>query len=161
MTDVVDPGTGEVLERLETAPTEVLAAFYASIRERQAQLEDMRRAVKAELQNRLAVREVAVMTAGDYEIGERHGRKSVWDGEALEAVVRDLIDAGAIQARDVTGLIRHDVSVNGHLANSLSRRLVGANKRAVEECRTWETERRAFDVVVSQPLLQPPSEGES
>lgn len=150
---VVHPRTGEVFDQLDKLPAEVLADAYVAIRERQQALEDMRRAVKAELQARLDMRGVARMTVGDFEVGESHGTRSKWDGVELERVVRDLIDAGAIDARDVTGLLRHEVVVNGHAANSLSRRMVGQNKAAVEDCRTREDERRAFDVVPSLPLI--------
>jgi hypothetical protein len=152
MSEVVNLATGELVEQLDRVPAETLAAVYAAIRTQQVRLEDMRRALKAELQNRLQVRGVARMTVGDYEVGESHGWRSKWDGQQLEAVVRDLIDAGAVSARDVAGLIRHESVVNGHAANSLSRRLVGAHKAAVEDCRTREDERRAFDVVPSLPL---------
>lgn len=153
MNEVINPATGELVAQLDQAPAETLAKVYAAIREQQVRLEDMRRALKAELQNRLEIRGVARMTVGDYEVGESHGWRSKWDGAQLEAVVRDLIDAGAVSARDVAGLIRHEAVVNGHAANSLSRRLLGANKAAVEDCRTRESERRAFDVVPSQPLI--------
>jgi hypothetical protein len=150
---VVHPASGEVLENLDTLPAEVLADAYTAIRQEQQRLEDMRRAVKAELQTRLATRGVARMVAGDYEIGETTGWRSVWDGEELERVVGDLLEAGAITLRDVGGLIRHEAKVNGNVANALSRRLVGQNKALVEDCRTREPERRAFDVVPSLPLI--------
>lgn len=150
---VMHPDTGELIDRLEAEPPELLADLYVAIREHQARLEAMRKLVKGELQNRLDMRGVAKMVVGDYEIGESHGTRSRWDGEALETVVRELIDNGAISYADVRDLIRHDTVVNGNVANALSRRLAGANKRAVEDCRTREPDRRAFDVVRSLPLV--------
>jgi hypothetical protein len=150
---IVRPDTGELLDELAAAPPEVLAEFYSAIRDEEARLKAMRESLRSELQARLAVRGVAVMTAGDYEIGVKHGRRSRWDGQELERVVRDLLDAGAVTARDVEGLLSHDVSVNGNVANSLSRRLVGAHKAAVENCRASEPTTRGFDVVRSLPLI--------
>jgi hypothetical protein len=114
----------------------------------------MRRELKAALQDRLDMRGVARMTTGEYEVGETRGWRSVWDGEQLEHVVRDLLAAGAVTPRDVQGLLHHETKVNGHQANALSRRLVGANKSAVEDCRAREQERRSFDVVASLPLVE-------
>jgi len=149
---VINPSTGELVD-LHQAPVEYVAEVYLQVREQQTRLEDMRRQLKAELQDRLEIRGVAKMVAGDYEIGESHGTRSVWDGQQLEAVVRDLLDQGVVELRDVVGLIRHDTVVNGNVANSLSRRLIGAPKQAAEDCRTREPERRAFDVVRSLPLI--------
>lgn len=153
MTEVVNPATGELVDQLDKVPAETLAELYVAVRDHQQRLENTRRALKAELQNRLEIKGVARMLVGDYEVGESHGSRSTWDGEQLEAVARDLLDAGVITSRDVAGLVRHETAVNGHVANSLSRRLVGAHKAAVEDCRTRELERRAFDVVASQPLI--------
>jgi hypothetical protein len=161
VTEVINPATGELMDRLDQAPTETLAEVYGAVRAQQVRLEDMRRALKGELQNRLEVRGVARMTVGAYEVGESHGWRSKWDGQQLEAVVRDLLDAGVITTRDVADLIRHEAVVNGHAANSLSRRLVGAHKAAVEDCRTREPERRAFDVVRSLPLTNAIEEEQS
>jgi hypothetical protein len=149
---VIHPKTGEVLDALASTPPELLADAYAAVRAEQARLELMRRALKAELEARLAIRGVAVMVVGEYEVGVKRGKRSSWDGLELERVVRELIDAGAITARDVTGLLTHGVAVDGNAANSLSRRLIGRHKAAVEACRTREPVTRGFDVVRSLPL---------
>jgi hypothetical protein len=89
VTEVINPATGELMDRLDQAPTETLAEVYGAVRAQQVRLEDMRRALKGELQNRLEVRGVARMTVGAYEVGESHGWRSKWDGQQLEAVVRE------------------------------------------------------------------------
>lgn len=150
---VVHPATGEVLDELASQPPEVLADAYLAVKDELARLEAIRRALRAELQQRLTIRGVARMTVGDYEVGQSHGRRSVWDGDELEHVVRDLLDAGAITHRDIDGLIKHETKVDGRRANSLSSRLVGPHKAAVENCRTWEKDVRGFDVVASLPLV--------
>jgi hypothetical protein len=152
-TAVVRPDTGELLVELASAPPEVLADFYAAIRDEERRLKAMREMLRAELEQRLATRGVAVLTVGDYEIGVKRGKRSSWDGQTLEDVVRGLIDAGAVTYRDVAGLISHDVKVNGNVANSLSRRLVGEHKAAVEACRSLEPTTHGFDVVRSLPLV--------
>lgn len=150
---IVHPRTGEVLDALQAQPAERLADAYAAIVAEQKRLKDAAAALKGELQNRLAVRGVAVMTVGDWEVGEQRGESSRWDGQELEQVVRELLDAGAVELRDVEGLIKHETKVDGNAANRLSRRLVGTNKAAVEACRTKERVTRGFGVVPSLPLV--------
>ena len=68
---------------------------------------------------------------------------SVWDADELEAALRDLVEAGEVQAGDVTEIIRHVTTVNGTEADRLVKRLTGLAKDAVERCRSWRAPGRS------------------
>jgi len=150
---VVHPATGEVVGALSSAPPETLADVWLALKERERELKDMRELVTRELAARLHTRGRAVWTVGEYEIRNVAGKRSAWDGDELERVLRQLIDEGVVTASEVGGLVEHQIKVDGRGMNRLVSRLVGNARRAVEACRTWEKGRASFDVVRSVDLL--------
>jgi len=153
---VVHPSTGEYLgdaHALEQAPPELLADAFAAIERRMSELREMRKLLDHELARRLDIKDRKRWTWGDYEVSLEGGRRREWDGDQLEQVVRDLVDAGVIGAGEVTDLIRHETNVSGTAGNKLRARLSGASLRAVDDCWTWQDGRRRLEVVRSLPLI--------
>jgi hypothetical protein len=129
-----DPRTGEVIS-LDDADDETIAETVAAIDTTLATLRDMRALGSTELRNRIARR---VLQPGPWEVTVESGRTREWDPEALEAVMRELLDAGTFQPSEVTELFRREVKVNGGLAARLLGRLEGAAERAMTACFSWK-----------------------
>jgi hypothetical protein len=151
---VVHPATGELLPALDTQPPERLAEMLFAVRELQARLKDFGVLVEDELRGRMETRGRRLWVVGDYGLGLESRNESVWDGEELEGVLRDLVDQGVVTAGELTGLIRHETVVSRTEANRLTGRLSGAAKAAVEACRTWKRVSRGRVKVEKQmPLI--------
>jgi hypothetical protein len=134
---VVHPATGELLERLDAQPAEVLADALVAIRARRAELRDAEDAVEAELRRRMDLRGRRLAIFGEWEVEASSGNVREWDADALEGVLRELIDDGVIHAAEVTEVIRHETTVSGREALRVAGRLSGPAKAAVERCFVW------------------------
>jgi hypothetical protein len=153
---VIHPSTGVVLgdaPGLEAQPAEILAECFAVVDEQMARLRAMRGLLDHELARRLDEKDRKVWPVGDFEVSLKGGNSREWDGDELEAVIRDLIDGGVVNAAELTGLIRHETKVNGTVGNRLRSRLSGEALRAVDACWTWQKGRRKLEVVRSIPLI--------
>jgi hypothetical protein len=161
-TDVVvaHPITGELLDAIEAQPPAVLADALLALRERQSQLRKMERVVEDELRRRLAGRERTIVVWGDYEVESRSASRREWDADELEGTLRELLDRGAVDARDLTEVIRHETIVSGVEANRLMTRLSGDAKRAVERCFRWVQKGQPKVTVARSVQLLPPEEGQ-
>jgi hypothetical protein len=151
-------GTGEILDDLPSAETEMLAEALELLRERRGELELMRKAVETELAHRLTVKALPrgrVWVQGDF--GLRFKNRSEWDADELEGVLRHLLDEGELTSRDVLGLIEHVPKVKGANVDRLLKRLVGPAHAAIEQCRRWTP--AGLAVERQQPLL-PEAEGD-
>jgi hypothetical protein len=156
---VAHPVTGERLGDLTTAPGAVLAEVLFELRDRSRKWRAMQAALEGELQRRAALRDRTVLVFGDFEVSAKTPNRSEWDGDALEAVLRDLNDQGVIQAREWTEVIHHETKVSASQAQRLVDRLSGEAKLAVERCRTWRKDRPRVEVTRSVELLTTPTEG--
>jgi hypothetical protein len=134
---VVHPGTGELLEDLGTVGPERLADLLLAVRDKQAALKEIERVVSDEIRGRMQLRGRRVWVVGNYGLELDTGRESVWDADELEAVLRRLVDDGAVNAGEVTEVIRHQTVVSRTEAKRLASRLHGAAQAAVQQCCTW------------------------
>lgn len=153
---VANPQTGVALgdaRALEAQPPEALAECFAVIDEQMKRLREMRKLLDHELARRLDGKQSRRWTWGDFEVSLEGGQRRRWDGEQLEEVVRDLIDQGTVDASQVTDLIRHETNVSGTAGNKLRARLSGQALRAVDDCWSWEPDRRRLEVTRSLPLI--------
>lgn len=145
--------TGEiVLEReLGALPSDTLADAELALKEREAELRTMRRAIDDELRRRFDndLRECGLETTDPkalghalivdgFEIRVTGGRERVWDVDELETALRALVDAGELDARDALGVLEHVTVVHGREAKSLLDRLSGDAWAAVRRCHTWQ-----------------------
>lgn len=144
---VVHPLTGEVLEHLDQQPPEVLAEALAAIHARQSQYKTTAEALSDELTRRLRIRGRNAGTFGPWEVAFEQGNESVWDGDELEAALRNLIDDGVLDARECVGVITHDPVVHRTEANRLIGRLSGGARASIERCRSWRVKGRGRIVV--------------
>jgi hypothetical protein len=160
-TDVVvaHPVTGELIESLEAAPPAMLADALLALRERQQQLRAMERQIEDELRRRLAGRERRVIVFGDFEVEARPASRRQWDGDELEGALRELLDRGAVDARDLTDVIRHETVVSGKEALRLMGRLQGDALRLVEACFEWVQAGPLKVTVARSVQLRPPEDG--
>ena len=154
---VIHPLTGEVLERLDQQPPEILAEALAVIHGRQAQYKTAASALEDELRRRLELRGRHQCVFGRYEVSFEQGNESVWDGDELEAALRNLIDQGVLDARECVGVITHDPVVHRTEANRLIGRLSGGARHSIERCRSWRAKGRGRIVVAKSVELPEPS----
>jgi len=138
---VVDPMTGEVYDSPTELPSDRLAELAFRLRQAEAERKLWRSAVEDELRRRLEHDGRREAVVGDYQLEVRAGRSRRWDGEELESAVRDLVDAGVVQAGEVTELIRREIKVNGRVAAALLDRLTGASRDVIAACFSWEQAR--------------------
>ena len=157
MVAVIHPLTGEVLDHLDQQPPETLAETLAAIRDRQAQYKTAGETLAAELHRRLILRGRNQTIFGGWEVAFEQGNESVWDGDELEAALRNLIDGGVLDARECVGVITHDPVVHRTEANRLIGRLTGAARHSVERCRTWRAKGRGR-IVVARSVALPPGD---
>jgi hypothetical protein len=148
---VVHPQTGELVVDLHTLPAATLADVQLALKQREGELRDMRREVDSELRRRfdddLAERGIDVtapqalghvLIADDFEVRVTGGRERVWDPDELETTLRELIDAGALDARDCIDVIEHRSVVRGSEAKRLLDRADSDIKAALRRCHTWQ-----------------------
>ena len=148
---IVHPTTGEILE-LEALEPDRLADALLALRDVETRARDWRKRVEAELRQRMPP-ERALWCVGDYEVRVGYRNESEWDADELERVVRALIDAGVVDPREVTELIRHETIVSRSEANRLLDRLSGRAHAAVQACRSWRKKAGGLEVTRSLPLL--------
>jgi hypothetical protein len=134
---VVHPGTGELLDSLDAQPPEVLADALYVLRQRHSDLRKAERALEDELRRRVGNRDRTVFLFGSYEVTAKPEFRRQWDGDELEAVLRELLDRGTLQAAELTEVIRHETVVSGSEAMRLLSRLTGESKQAVQDCFEW------------------------
>jgi len=152
---VVDPRDGTILQDLQTEATGLLAHVALELTERVRQMRLMRELVEAELAHRVHDAGRRVVLVDGLELKVESGRSRVWDPEDLEAALRDLVDAGTLQAGELTGLITHNVHVDGKHAQRLLGLLHGPALAAVERCFRWETKGRERLVITPSITLIP------
>lgn len=93
---VMDPQTGEALV-LADAPTDSLAGFLDHVREIETNLREQKKAVTAEIIDRMDREAKWTGEVGDYVIkGDGPTRPTEYDAEALHAALLEYVDAGAI-----------------------------------------------------------------
>jgi hypothetical protein len=156
---VAHPKTGELLDALESQPPAVLADVLLALRERQGEIRQMEHRIEDELRRRLAGRERTIVVFGDFEVEARAPSRREWDADELEVALRELVDRGAVDARELTDVIRHETVVSGREAQRLLGRLSGDALRAVERCFRWTTKGPPkVTVARSVQLLPPPEE---
>ena len=112
------------------------------------------RAIDNELRHRMGDR--TIWPVGTYEVGIEGANESVWDGDELEAVLRDLVETGEVRAGDVTEVIRHETTVSRRDAGRLAKQLTGRARDAVEACRTWR--HKPGRIVVKRSVALPTGE---
>lgn len=154
---VVHPRTGELLD-LGAQPTDALAEAFLAIRDYEREVKGWRTAVEGELRNRHTSHGGKVLIAGDYEVHLQGGNESVWDADELETVLRALVDEGAVDPRELVGVIRHETTVSRTEANRVLDRLGGRARAAMETCRTWRRKGSGRLEVVPAVQLLPPNE---
>ena len=156
---VAHPVTGELIEQLDAQPGAVLADALFQLRERRLAMRQMESALEAELRRRVAIRDRAVFVFGDYEVSAKSSARREWDGDELEGVLRDLLDAGTLHAGELTEVIHHETSVSGKEAAKLLGRLTGDALKAVERCFRWRQGPARVEVERSVELI--PREAET
>jgi hypothetical protein len=156
---VVHPTTGELLDSLEAQPPAVLADALYAVRQQNSQARKAERLLEAELRRRVGNRDRTVFVFGDYEVTAKPEYRREWDGDELEDVLRGLLEAGSLQAGELTEVIRHETSVSGSEAQRLLGRLSGEARTAVENCFTWRQKGPARVTVAPSVSLIPPEEG--
>jgi hypothetical protein len=149
---VVHPATGEVLDLV--AGADQLAEWHDQLTTIRAAATEALRAVDAELRQRMGDRQL--WPTGEWEIGLTGVNESEWDGDALEAVLRELVEEGIVQAGSVTEVIRHETTVSRSEAGRLAKQLTGKAREAVEACRTWR--RKPGRIVVRRSVALPTGE---
>jgi hypothetical protein len=152
---VVHPATGEILDPLAIQSPEKLAEMLISVRELQDKLKRFGAVVEDELRGRMETRGRNAWIIGDYGLEIEVRNETVWDGDELEGVLRELVDEGVVNAGELTEVIRHKTEVSRTEANRLVGRLASPARDAVERCRRWERVSRGRVKVVRQvPLIQ-------
>lgn len=151
--EVIHPATGEVLTETALYDSDVLAEAALLMRERERELYKMRHVLEDELGARHEARgKRGWWPVGNFEVKPKWSAE--WDADELEGVVRDLIDRGVIDQRDVQGVFKRVVTVSRSAAGRFLDRLEGTPAHAeVKQCRTWR--RAGLEVVRSVPLLPP------
>ena len=152
---VAHPATGEVLD-VHGATGDQLAEWHQQMRMLKAAADETLKDIDAELRQRMGER--TLWPAGEWEISVEGANKSVWDGDELEPVLRELVETGVVQAGDVTEVIRHETTVSAREAGRLVKQLTGRARDAVEACRTWERQRGRLVVKRSVQLPPPDSQ---
>jgi hypothetical protein len=152
---VVHPGTGEVLERLDDQPAEVLAEALVAVRARQEEAKRWSDALEAELRRRLQLRQTKLAVFGEWEVEAAAGRESVWDAEQLEGAMRELVDEGVVKAGDVADVITREPVVSRSKAKALQARLTGDARERVAAACTWRDKPGKLTVARSVELPAP------
>jgi hypothetical protein len=147
---VVHPATGEVLD-IPDSGGDQLAQWHHQLVTLKRAADQALREVDGELRRRMGERTLWV--AGAYEVAVEGANESVWDGDELETVLRELVEAGTVQAGAVTEVIRHETTVSRSEAGRLAKQLTGRARDAVEACRTWK--RRPGRIVVKRSVALP------
>lgn len=147
---VVNLATGELLEVVSEQPSETLSQALAALYARQAEDETMVAVLQDELRSRMKADEVESAAFGEYEVTRQINWTSLWDVDALEGVLNDLVEQGVIKAKDAAGVIvQPPRKVGGNEANTLVKRLKGEAQRAVQGCREWQKKEPAKLLVVA------------
>ena len=152
---VAHPATGEVLD-VHGATGDQLAEWHQQMRMLKAAADETLKDIDAELRQRMDDR--TLWAAGAWEVSIESANRSVWDWEELEAVLRDLVEAGAVQAGHVTEVIHHETTGSAREADRLSKQLTGTAHDAVEACRAWERQRGR--IVVKRSVQLPPPDSQ-
>jgi hypothetical protein len=158
MTDSETPvhlGTGELLERLDEQPADVLAEALHLVLDREAEAKRWADALAVELRRRLAIRQTKLAVFGDWEVEAATSRESVWDADELEGAMDRLIGEGVIRAGDVADVITREPVVSRSKAKQLASRLTGDARAAVEAACTWKDKPGKLTVVRSVQLPAP------
>lgn len=155
---VAHPRTGELLDALDAQPPARLADALLALRERGSELRKMERSIEAELRRRLAGRERTIVVWDDFEVQVQPGSRREWDADELESTLRELLDRGAVDARELTEVIRHETTVSRSEAQRLLTRLSGDAREAVERCFTWAQSGLPRVVVARSVSLPTPKE---
>ena len=148
----VHPSTGEVLDL--AASSDTIAGWHYQLTLIRRAADTALRDVDAELRQRMGER--TLWPIGEYEVTVEGANKSEWDWDELETVLRDLVETGAVQAGNVTEVIKHETTGSAREAGRLSKQLTGAAHDAVEACRTWVRHRGRL--VVKQSIALPAPE---
>lgn len=155
----VDLTTGEVLERLDEQPPEVLAEALDAIHNRQDELKLWGDALEAELRRRLKLRRSRVVVFGDWEVEATRARQSDWDLGGLEPVLEQLVEEGVVRAADVADVITREPVISRKAARQLMGRLTGDARAAVEACCAWRETAGKLTVTRSIELASGTPEG--
>ena len=153
---VVNPATGELLERLDEQPAETLAEALDLVLEREAEAQRWRDALEVELRRRLKMRQTKLAVFGDWEVGVGGGRESEWDADELEPTLQRLVDEGTVRAGDIADVITRPPVVSRSRAKALAARLDGDAKAAVQAACTWKDKPGKLTVVRSVQLAPAP-----
>jgi hypothetical protein len=149
---VLIPDTGELIDP-HTAPVDQLAPLVLGLRDRERQLADTRKHIEHALLGRMEANGQRVLhTASGHTLELHSGRSRVWDPDDLEAAVRELVDHGVINPGQYTGLIRHDIKVDGNIAKRLLGALTGTAKRTLEACFRWQDGTPSLKVTPPVPV---------
>ena len=133
---VVHPATGEVLDAAGAAGDQ-LAEWHDQLAAIKRAADTALRDVDTELRHRMGDR-TGPVPMGTWEVSAKTPRTSVWDWEELEVVLRELVEAGVVQAGDVTEVIYHKTGGRAKEAGDLVKRLAGVAKDNVERCRSYK-----------------------
>ena len=146
---VVHPATGEVLDLALTS--DQLAQWHYELTELKRAIGEALPRIDAELRTRMGGCEL--WPVGAFEVSLQNVNESLWDAEQLETVLRELVETGAVQAGNVTEVIRHETTVSRSEAGRLAKQLTGRARDAVEACRTWR--RKSGRIVVERSVQLP------
>ena len=144
---VADVATGEVLD-LNAAATDELASYIARVRDLEGELRAAKRAVTAELLERMDRQAQWTVVAGEWKVsGDSPAPRVTYDAEALAAELQMLVDADLLApnaaAKAVERVVSWKVSQAG--VNALVK-LGGAVADAVARHRVEETRERRVSV---------------
>lgn len=152
---VVDPRDGTLLGDLHDESTDLLAHVAVELNARVQQLKAMRERVDAELTQRVHHAGRKIVLVDNLELRVESGRGRVWDGEELEAALRELVDGGVMQAGELTGILDRTPRVDGKQAARLLGLLHGQPLATVEACFRWEQKGRPRLVITPSVQLIP------
>lgn len=155
---VYDPRDGTVYQQLTDEPTGLLAHLALELKAREQQFKQMREHVEAELTDRVQAAGRKTVLVEGLELTVKSGRGRVWHGDDLEDALRALVDAGALHAGELTGLITHKTDVDGRAALRLLGTLNGTALTMVEACFHWEQKSRPKLTITPSLALLPDQE---
>jgi hypothetical protein len=150
------PDTGEVLDRLDEQPPELLARALDVVLTRKAQVEQWQTALETELRRRLKLRQTKHTVFGDWEVSMEPRRSREWDAADLEGVLSHLFDEGVIRAAEITDVIVSEPKVKGKEALALRSRLTGDALAAVDATWRWTEKPGKLTVARSVELAPEP-----
>ena len=138
MTTVANVETGELIEQVSDAPSDVLTAALVALYQLQGQYDEWATALQDEIRARMREDDVESAAFGEYEVTRVINYTRKWDLDELEGVLNDLVEQGTIKAKDAAEvLLPPKPAMSGTAANSLMKRNPEV-EQALRACFTWD-----------------------